>query len=77
MKAADIFERLWIQYSCDNPSAGKIYDLFQKNGERVINDHIAFRTFDDPRVNIDVLVRPFMNAGFPWNHFHSFELQAI
>ncbi len=64
MKAADIFERLWIQYSCDNPGAGKIYDLFQKNGERVINDHVAFRTFDDPRVNIDVLARPFINAGY-------------
>ena len=64
MKAADIFERLWIQYSCDNPSAGKIYDLFQKSGERVINDHVAFRTFDDPRVNIDVISAPFIKAGY-------------
>ncbi len=64
MKAADIFEKLWIQYSCDNPSAGKIYDLFQISGERVINDHVAFRTFDDPRVNIDVIARPFIDAGY-------------
>ena len=64
MKAADIFERLWIQYSCDNPSAGKIYDLFKKAGERVINDHVALRTFDDPRVSIDVIARPFLDAGY-------------
>ena len=64
MKAADIFERLWIQYSCDNPSVGQIYDLFQKSGERVINDHVAFRTFDDPRVNIDVIAKPFIEAGY-------------
>lgn len=64
MKAVDIFEKLWIQYSCDNPSAGQIYDLFQKSGERVINDHVAFRTFDDPRVNIDVIARPFIEAGY-------------
>ena len=64
MKAAYIFERLWIQYSCDNPSAGKIYDLFKKAGERVINDHVALRTFDDPRVSIDVIARPFLDAGY-------------
>ena len=64
MKAADIFERLWIQYSCDNPSAGEIYDLFQKSGERVVNDHVAFRTFDDPRVNVEVLAKPFLEAGY-------------
>ena len=58
MKAADIFERLWKQYAGDNPSAGQIYNFFSK-GERVINDHVAFRTFDDPRVRIDVLAKPF------------------
>ena len=64
MKAAYIFERLWIQYSCENPSVGKIYDLFQKSGERVINDHVAFRTFNDPRVNIDVIAKPFLKVGY-------------
>lgn len=64
MKAEDIFEKLWIHYSCENPSAGRIYDLFQKKGERVINDHVAFRTYDDPRVNIDVIAGPFLEAGY-------------
>ncbi len=64
MKAAEIFERLWIHYSCENPSAGKIYDLFQKSGERVINDHVAFRTYDDPRVNMEVIAKPFVKAGY-------------
>jgi hypothetical protein len=30
----------------------------------VVNDHVAFRTFDDPRVNIDVIARPFIEAGY-------------
>jgi hypothetical protein len=64
MKAAEIFEKLWEQYSGENPSAELIYNLFQNSGERVVNDHVAFRTFDDPRVNIDVIARPFLEAGY-------------
>jgi len=77
MKAADIFERLWIQYSCDNPSAGQIYDLFQKSGERVINDHVAFRTYDDPRVNIDVIAKPFLEAGYIPKGDYDFKVKKL
>ena len=34
MKAEHIFQRLWKQYSSENPSAGKIYHLFQESGEQ-------------------------------------------
>jgi hypothetical protein len=64
MNADTIFERLWEQYTSENPGAGAIYKLFQNAGEQVINDHVAFRTFDDPRVNIDVLSKPFLAAGY-------------
>jgi hypothetical protein len=77
MKAVDIFERLWIQYSCDNPSVGKIYDLFQKAGERVINDHVAFRTYDDPRVGIDVIARPFIEAGYEARETYDFPAKKL
>jgi hypothetical protein len=77
MKAADIFEKLWVQYSRENPSAGQISDLFQNSGERVVNDHVAFRTFDDPRVNIDVIARPFLEAGYvPAGEYH-FEAKKL
>jgi hypothetical protein len=64
MKASEIFSKLWEQYSRENPSAERIYNLFQNSGERVVNDHVAFRTCDDPRVNIDVLARPFQAIGY-------------
>jgi len=64
MKVAEIFEKLWEQYSLENPSAEQISDLFQNSGEKVVNDHVAFRTFDDHRVNIDVISRPFLEAGY-------------
>ncbi|HEY0262558.1 MAG TPA: DUF1338 domain-containing protein [Chitinophagales bacterium] len=60
-----LFSRLWQQYTELTPSAQKIHDLFQNAGEpNIINDHIAFRTFDDARVNIDVLKQPFIKLGY-------------
>jgi hypothetical protein len=77
MKAAEIFEKLWEQYSRENPSAEKISKLFQSSGEKVVNDHVAFRTFDDPRVNIDVIARPFLEAGYVPAGEYYFELKKL
>jgi hypothetical protein len=63
-KAQLIFDRLWMDYITRNPEVKKIYDLFISKGEQVVNDHIAFRTFDDIRVNIDVFSKPFIDAGY-------------
>jgi hypothetical protein len=64
MNLESIFKRLWIDYITQNPSAGKIYDLFLKEGEEVENDHIAFRTLDYPEIAIDVLAQPFISNGY-------------
>ena len=71
MKADTIFERLWEAYTADNPGAGQIFRLFEGQGERVVNDHVAFRTFNDPRVNIDVIAKPFIAVGYrPAGEYH-------
>jgi len=77
MQAPDIFEKLWTQYSTENPSTGKIYDLFQNAGERIVNDHVAFRTYDDPRVGIDVIARPFVEAGYVPKGEYIFEVKKL
>jgi hypothetical protein len=59
-----IFNRLWTDYKDQNPSAGKIHDLFISEGETVDNDHIAFRTLDVPGINIDVISRIFIENGY-------------
>lgn len=59
-----IFDRLWVDYISRNPLVKKVYDAFCTAGEKVVNDHIAFRTFDDPRVNVEVLAKPFLAAGY-------------
>jgi len=64
MKELQIFDQLWEQYSRENPSAEKIFKLFESVGERVVNDHVAFRTSDDPRVNIEALSQSFTGLGY-------------
>ncbi|OED35833.1 succinyldiaminopimelate aminotransferase [Flavobacteriaceae bacterium (ex Bugula neritina AB1)] len=58
------FEELWKQYTLKTPSALEIKSLFEKEGNTVFNDHIAIRTFDDPRIDIEVLARPFIKMGY-------------
>jgi hypothetical protein len=64
MELNEIFDRLWTDYTAFNPSAAKILQVFMKQGEHVINDHIAFRTLDNPAINIDVISKPFTDRGY-------------
>ena len=59
-----LLNRLWEDYIAFNPHALQVVDLLEQRNERVRNDHIAFRTFDHPRVNLDVLARPFVDLGY-------------
>lgn len=73
MEKQKILDKLWADYTHQNPSAKKIYDLFKTSGEEIKNDHIAFRTFNDPRVSIEVLAAPFMAVGYEPRGAYTFE----
>lgn len=73
MNYKEIFEKLWIDYIRTNPHAEKVYDLFVAEGEEVINDHIAFRTFNDKRINIEVLSKLFIESGYIEKGTYHFE----
>lgn len=64
MNIEQLFDELWQQYCTDTPMVEKIHDMFEKKEGKILNDHVAFRTFDDPRVNIEVLAKPFLQAGY-------------
>jgi hypothetical protein len=73
MLAKEIFDNLWSGYIIQNPEAKKVYDSFVAEGEVVENDHIAFRTFYHPHLNVDVLARPFLLAGYVQKGYYVFE----
>jgi len=64
MTTTEIFDNLWNEYTERTPSAQKIKNLFKEKGNTIFNDHVAFRTFDDARVDIEVLAKPFIAAGY-------------
>lgn len=63
---------MWHDYVAINPLAQRVYDLFIKEGERVLNDHIALRTFNHPRVTIDVIAKPFLDSGYVYKGDYQF-----
>lgn len=60
----EMFARLWSDYAAINPQAEAIHGLLAGAGATIVNDHVALRTFGDPRVGIEVLARPFVRAGY-------------
>jgi hypothetical protein len=74
-----LLDKMWKDYVEINPLAQKIYDVFTQEGEKVLNDHIALRTFNLPRVNVDVLAKPFLESGYTYKgdyHFTEKKLYA-
>lgn len=72
-----IFDILWETYIKQNPQAKKVYDLFISREDKIVNDHVAFRTFDDKRVDIDVLAKPFLKSGYVFTGDYHFEEKKL
>lgn len=77
MQLDNLLDHLWQQYTAENPQALEIYNLFTSHGEQVINDHIAFRTFDDPRINVKVLGKFFEDLGYKEHGEYEFSVKKL
>lgn len=76
----DLFEGLWNNYLEVTPSAEKIHALLgSTQGDDIINDHIALRTFNLPKVGLDKLAAHFIKLGYKQGgeyHFKEKKLYA-
>ena len=59
----ELLARIWQQYLQVTPTAAKIHQLLGKD-QVIINDHIAFRTFNLARVNLATLSQHFIALGY-------------
>lgn len=64
MDAADFFEQLWAQYVAMAPQVREIRNHVQKTYGSTVNDHVAFRTFDQPGYTIAELEPAFLAFGY-------------
>lgn len=59
-----LLQVLWEDYCQLNPQAKKIFDLFSAEEEVVHNDHIAFRTFQHPKLGIQHIAKHFTKYDY-------------
>lgn len=77
MQLDELFEKLWKQYTEQNSPVEEIYNLFIKQGEKVINDHIALRTLAGDKVGIDSLAKVFVALGYKEKNTYDFEVKKL
>jgi hypothetical protein len=77
MSYQTLFTTLWEDYTRRNPHARNIYDLFVARGEHVVNDHIALRTFNDPRIGVEALASAFTKYGYEEKGTYNFPVKKL
>jgi len=73
----ELLDKLWQDYDQANTQAHKIHDLVESRGEKIVNDHIAFRTFNNPKVGIDALANSFVNFGYKHKGEYEFKVKNL
>jgi hypothetical protein len=64
MNRTEFFTALWNQYIQVTSQAHRIQALFKARGEDVINDHVAFRTFDVKGFDLDRATELLATLGY-------------
>lgn len=63
-KVETLFDALWQNYIGITPSAHAVHQLLASDDEAIINDHVAFRTFNRSKINLDKLAAHFLALGY-------------
>ncbi len=64
MKAVRFFDNLWDDYVAIAPQAARIREAFLGRGERVVNDHVAFRTLAAGPLGLERLEGHLLDLGY-------------
>ncbi len=77
MQTQTFFSLLWQDYIRITPQAEKIHDLFTQQGETVVNDHVAFRSFSDSPVDLAHLEPVILSMGYQVQQQYLFEQKKL
>lgn len=77
MQLTDFFESLWTGYVAVTPQAAVIHAAFTGRGETVVNDHVAFRTFDQPPLSMACLEPHLLALGYRRHAPYEFPLKRL
>ncbi|MEW6991803.1 DUF1338 domain-containing protein [Colwelliaceae bacterium 6441] len=71
-----LFDNIWQNYLDVTPSAEKIHQLLG-SGTDLINDHVAYRTFNIEKVGIDKLAQHLVSLGYKECGEYHFEAKKL
>lgn len=71
-----LFDNIWQDYIAITPSAKAICELLG-SGNDVINDHVAYRTFNNDKVNIGKLAAHLIKLGYTDCGDYNFEQKKL
>ncbi len=77
MSYQSLFTALWQDYINRNPHASRVHQLFNDEGETIINDHVAFRTFNHPKITIEKLAQFFKVYGYEEKGSYTFPVKKL
>lgn len=71
MNPDSFFAALWKQYTDVTPQAARIHEALESRGETVLNDHVAFRTFNQSPMRLSQLEPQLLAMGYtPLEPYH-------
>ena len=77
MEPREFFSRLWNDYIEITPQAKVIKRLFEKSDDRVINDHVAFRTFAGTPISLEYLEPLILSMGYQRQESYAFKAKKL
>lgn len=77
MNIDGFYQQLWQQYLQITPQAGIIHQLFKSKYAVVLNDHVAFRTFDQSPYSIDELEPILLALGYHFDQCYTFKEKKL
>jgi len=75
-KVTELFNNIWQHYLEVTPSANKVHQLLG-SGNDVINDHVAYRTFNLAKVNLEKLAAHLLALGYKECGEYHFEAKKL
>ncbi len=77
MKCERFFEELWRDFTRLAPHAASIAESLSQLGERVVNDHVAFRTFNRGPYSLEALEPILLGLGYRPMDEYRFEAKRL
>lgn len=77
MAIQQMFEKMWQDYTALNPSVSRVHKVFTDAGEKVHNDHVAFRTYNHPQIGLKQLASFFTKNGYVAKGDYHFKMKKL